>query len=149
MVDCSEETTLRRPISVHSLVDHDNFALLYAVVGNGTEWLTHLKKGGTLDVLGPLGNGFINAKKPAETLCFLSGLPGRGIGIAPLRFLIEKVIPSCRQIIILRGAVTAAKLYPKELAAAGSQHCGSHRRRHGRSQGLDHRNCTIIHNDGR
>ena len=32
MVDCGEETTLRRPISVHS-VDNDNFALLYAVVG--------------------------------------------------------------------------------------------------------------------
>ena len=43
MVACGEETILRRPISVHS-VDHDKFALLYAVVGKGTEWLTHLKK---------------------------------------------------------------------------------------------------------
>ena len=116
MVDCGEETTLRRPISVHS-VDNDNFALLYAVVGKGTDWLTHLKKGDTLDVLGPLGNGFINAKRPAETLSFL--MIAGGIGIAPLRFLIEKVIPSCRQIIILQGAATAVKLYPKELLPPG------------------------------
>ena len=112
MVACGEETILRRPISVHS-VDHDKFALLYAVVGKGTEWLTHLKKGSTLDILGPMGNGFQVSPKPSGTLSYL--MIAGGIGIAPLRFLIEKVKPSCRQIIVLQGAATAAKLYPKEL----------------------------------
>ena len=116
MVNCGEDTVLRRPISVHS-VDHDKFALLYAVVGKGTAWLTHLKKDSTLDILGPLGNGFLNAKRPAETLSFL--MIAGGIGIAPLRFLIEKVMMSCRQVVVLQGATTATKLYPKELLPPG------------------------------
>jgi dihydroorotate dehydrogenase electron transfer subunit len=112
MAACGEETTLRRPISIHS-VDHDKFALFYAVVGKGTEWLTHRKKENSLDIMGPLGNGFNVNKRPSETLSFL--MIAGGIGIAPLRFLIEKVQPSCRQIILLQGAATANKLYPKEL----------------------------------
>ena len=112
MVACGEETTLLRPISVHS-VDHDKFALLYAVVGKGTEWLTTRKTGNLVDILGPLGNGFKVARQPNGTLSFL--MIAGGIGIAPLRFLIEKVKPSCRQIILLQGAATANKLYPKEL----------------------------------
>jgi dihydroorotate dehydrogenase electron transfer subunit len=112
MVACGEETTLLRPISVHS-VDHDKFALLYAVVGKGTEWLTTRKTGSLVDILGPLGNGFEKTKKPTRTLSYL--IIAGGIGIAPLRFLIEQMKPWCRQIIVLQGAATANKLYPKEL----------------------------------
>jgi len=112
MVACGTEQTLRRPISVHS-VEHDKFALLYAVVGKGTEQLTHLKTGSNLDVLGPMGNGFQISPMPAGTLSYL--MIAGGIGIAPLRFLVEKVKPWCRQIIVLQGAATASKLYPKDL----------------------------------
>ena len=112
MVACGGGITLRRPISVHS-VEHDNFALLYAVVGKGTEQLAHLQNGSKLDVLGPMGNGFQVSPMPAGTLSYL--IIAGGIGIAPLRFLVEKVKPWCRQIIVLQGAATAAKLYPKEL----------------------------------
>ena len=112
MIACGEETILRRPISVHS-IDHDTFALLYAVVGKGTDWLTHLKKESSLDILGPMGNGFNVIKTPSDTLSFL--MIAGGIGIAPLRYLIEKVKPTGRQIIMLQGAATANKLYPNEL----------------------------------
>ena len=112
MTVCGDETVLRRSLSVHN-VDGDKLALLYMVVGKGTEWLTHRKTGSLVDILGPLGNGFKVAKTPSETLSFL--MIAGGIGIAPLRFLIEKVKPSCRQIIVLQGAATAKKLYPKEL----------------------------------
>jgi dihydroorotate dehydrogenase electron transfer subunit len=44
MVACGEAATLRRPISVHS-VDGEKLALLYMVVGKGTEWLTQRKAG--------------------------------------------------------------------------------------------------------
>ena len=111
MAACGDETILRRPISVHS-VDHDTFALLYAVVGKGTEWLTHLKSGSKLDILGPMGNGFQVSPMPG-TLSYL--MVAGGIGIAPLRYLVETVRPWCRQIIVLQGAATAAKLYPKIL----------------------------------
>ena len=109
MVACGDETVLRRPISVHS-IDGDKLALLYMVVGKGTEWLTHLKKGNSLDMLGPLGNGF---KVSSETRSLL--LIAGGIGIAPLRFLAEKVKHSCPRITVLHGAQTEKKLYPKEL----------------------------------
>ena len=112
MVACGTEQTLRRPISIHSVED-DRFALLYAVVGKGTERLTHLQNGSKLDVLGPIGNGFQVFPMPAGTLSYL--IIAGGIGIAPLRFLVEKVKPWCRQIIVLQGAATASKLYPKAL----------------------------------
>jgi dihydroorotate dehydrogenase electron transfer subunit len=112
MVACGTEQTLRRPISIHSVED-DRFALLYAVVGKGTERLAHLQNGSKLDVLGPMGNGFQVSPMPAGTLSYL--IIAGGIGIAPLRFLVEKVKPWCRQIIVLQGAATASKLYPKAL----------------------------------
>lgn len=107
MVACGKETTLRRPISIHS-IDSDKLALLYMVVGKGTEWLSQLKKGDSLDIVGPLGNGF---KISSETKSYL--LIAGGIGIAPLRFLAEKQKISCRQIIFLHGAATADRLYPR------------------------------------
>ena len=112
MAACGEAATLRRPISVHT-VDGEKLALLYMVVGKGTEWLTHRAAGSAVDILGPLGNGFKAARPQTGTLSFL--MIAGGIGIAPLRFLIEKVKPSCRQIIVLQGAATKSKLYPKEL----------------------------------
>jgi dihydroorotate dehydrogenase electron transfer subunit len=112
MVACGTENTLRRPISIHS-VENDKVALLYAVVGKGTAQLTHLQNGSKLDVLGPMGNGFQISPMPAGTLSYL--IIAGGIGIAPLRFLVEKVKPWCRQIIVLQGAATSTKLYPKEL----------------------------------
>ena len=89
MVACGTEQTLRRPISVHS-VEHDTFALLYAVVGKGTAQLTRLQNGNKLDVLGPMGNGFQVSPMPEGTLSYL--IIAGGIGIAPLRFLMEKVL---------------------------------------------------------
>jgi dihydroorotate dehydrogenase electron transfer subunit len=112
MVNCGDDTTLRRPISIHN-VKGDKFALLYMTVGKGTEALARLKAGNSVDILGPLGNGFKEIKVPSSTLSFL--MIAGGIGIAPLLYLIEKVKPSCRQIIVLQGASTAAKLYPKQL----------------------------------
>jgi dihydroorotate dehydrogenase electron transfer subunit len=72
-----------------------------------------LQNGSKLDVLGPIGNGFQVFPMPAGTLSYL--IIAGGIGIAPLRFLVEKVKPWCRQIIVLQGAATASKLYPKAL----------------------------------
>lgn len=109
MVACGKETVLRRPLSIHSL-DGDKLALLYQVVGKGTDWLTHLQKGTSVDILGPMGNGF---HPRVETRDYL--LIAGGIGIAPLRLLAEKVRHSCRQITLLLGAATSTKLYLKNL----------------------------------
>jgi NAD(P)H-flavin reductase len=50
---------LRRPLSLHG-IDRaaGTLTLLYRVVGRGTELLSRLPAGATLDVMGPLGRGF-------------------------------------------------------------------------------------------
>ena len=79
---------LRRPISIHS-VDKvkGNVAIIYHVVGQGTEELSRLESG-NIDVMGPLGKGFplFEGKKCAVV--------GGGIGTAPL-FELVKNVPNC------------------------------------------------------
>lgn len=79
---------LRRPISIHS-IDKVNgtVAIIYHVVGQGTEELSKLENG-RLDVMGPLGKGFpiIEGKKCAVV--------GGGIGTAPL-FELAKNSSNC------------------------------------------------------
>jgi len=69
---------LMRPISVYN-VDNEILHFLYKVVGKGTEWLSKLKKGAQIELLGPLGNGF-----PCQEVSGKIALVGGGIGIPPL-----------------------------------------------------------------
>ena len=75
-----ESLPLRRPISI-AAYNENQLRILYKLVGKGTEKLSELKKGDSLDVLGPLGNGFKldNHLEHKKVL-----LVGAGIGIAPL-----------------------------------------------------------------
>ncbi|GAI55895.1 unnamed protein product, partial [marine sediment metagenome] len=68
-------------MSIHQR-EGDKIALLFSVVGRGTQWLSQLQPGDELDLLGPLGNGFI-IHPGSQNLLLLAG----GIGIAPLYFL--------------------------------------------------------------
>ncbi len=77
---------LKRPISVHRLLG-DDFQLLYRVVGKGTDILSSKKVGDTLEVLGPLGNGFPNIKSN-ENVILIAG----GLGIAPIFGLAESIM---------------------------------------------------------
>jgi len=73
-----ESMPLMRPISVYN-VENETIHFLYKVVGKGTEQLSKLKKGGTIELLGPLGNGF-----PCHEVSGKIALVGGGIGIPPL-----------------------------------------------------------------
>jgi dihydroorotate dehydrogenase electron transfer subunit len=77
---------LRRPFSVHQVVDGGLIQILFKVVGKGTKLLTTLHAGMPLDILGPLGKGFIPATE--QTHCLVGG----GIGIAPLLFLVKQLL---------------------------------------------------------
>lgn len=69
---------LRRPISVCDL-ENGLLTLIYKVVGGGTEQMSELSAGASLDLLVGLGNGFSVAdcgKKPL--------LIGGGVGVPPL-----------------------------------------------------------------
>ena len=113
MVRCGEDTILRRPISIHQ-VDGNRLALLFAVVGKGTEWLSGLHVEDEIDLLGPLGNGY-EILPDTRNLLLVAG----GIGIAPLRFLVDTAIQQDRNVILLSGEATAAHLYPLNLFTAG------------------------------
>ena len=77
---------LRRPISINSLdTENATMTLIIQAKGEGTKILCELPPNSILDVIGPVGRGFFlnrNAKKVA--------LVGGGIGVAPLRYLIER-----------------------------------------------------------
>jgi dihydroorotate dehydrogenase electron transfer subunit len=74
---------LRRPISINNVQQQEGLVTFwYQVVGKGTELLSKVKTGETLDIIGPLGHGFETALKGKKI-----GLIGGGMGIAPLVFL--------------------------------------------------------------
>jgi len=56
-IKCGEELMLRRPIGVCS-VSRDTLMFVFEVKGQGTHWLSLREPGDTLDIHGPLGNGF-------------------------------------------------------------------------------------------
>ena len=77
---------LPRPISLCG-VDRENgtLRLVYRVAGAGTEEFSHLKAGDTIDVLGPLGNGFTLREGKKAFLI------GGGIGIPPMLELAKEL----------------------------------------------------------
>ena len=78
--DC-REVMLRRPISVHDVdVEAGTLSLLVQVVGRGTERLSQVAVGSTLNVIWPLGRGFSVA---GERVLLVGG----GTGVAPLLYL--------------------------------------------------------------
>jgi len=106
MVRVGKETILPRPFSVHA-ADGKEIALLFSVVGKGTGWLAQKKKGETLDIFGPLGNGF-TINPGSRNLLLVAG----GIGIAPLRFLAERAAGDGKQVTIIMGARSGECLLP-------------------------------------
>ncbi len=97
MVNCGEDTLLRRPLSIHR-IENDTLAILVSVVGKGTRWLAQRQAGEKIDVFGPLGNGFVT--DPAATnLLLVAG----GIGIAPLYFLAQDAIKRGLSVTLLYG----------------------------------------------
>ena len=83
---------LRRPFAVHRLYQNDSlssFEMLYRVVGRGTRMLTEMQPESSLNLLGPLGQGF---QPPTQDGLVL--MVAGGIGIAPLPFLADTLVRS-------------------------------------------------------
>lgn len=83
-VRCGEGLLLRRPISICDAWD-DRLRIVFQVRGTGTEWLAQRQEGETLDVLGPLGNGFDLPERGPVLLV------GGGIGSAPMCFAARRL----------------------------------------------------------
>lgn len=76
---------LRRPFSVCD-VEGDNFYLMFNIYGEGTRILAQKHPGESVDILGPLGNGF-NFNGDYETAVIVAG----GLGAAPFPYLTRKI----------------------------------------------------------
>ncbi len=74
---------LSRPLSIFDVTEN-SIEFLYLVTGEGTEMFSKLRKGDTLSLEGPLGNGF-----PETT--GKTALIGGGIGIAPFYYALRQI----------------------------------------------------------
>jgi len=116
MVRCGKECVLPRPLSIHQVNSKGDMALLFTVWegGKGTRWLSQRKVNTSIELLGPMGNGFY-IKPASKKLLLMAG----GIGIAPLYFLAQKAVSRGYSVTLLLGARTESQLYPKNLLPAG------------------------------
>ena len=105
---------LRRPISVCDW-DGDSVTILYKLVGRGTEQMSALPAGTTLDVLTGLGNGF-----DVSADCKTPLLIGGGIGSAPLYRLAKELVKAGKKPAVVLGFNTKEEVfYTDEFAALG------------------------------
>ena len=99
---------LRRPISVNDW-DADSLALIYKVVGQGTEQMAQLPVGTKLDVLTGLGNGYdtaLSGEKPV--------LVGGGVGVPPLYALCKKLLAEEKHPSVVLGFNKESEIFLKE-----------------------------------
>ena len=104
---------LGRALSIHRVRDGRagrEFALLFDVVGRGTDWLSRCTAGSQLRCVGPLGHGFEPRQRVERML-----LVGGGIGCAPLIWLADEFVAGGRDVTLLLGGRTDAQIFPPEL----------------------------------
>lgn len=95
---------LRRPISVCDC-DDSTITVIYKVVGAGTEEMSQMQAGESLDVLTGLGNGYdiSKSKKPM--------LIGGGVGVPPMYMLAKKLIEDGQQVTVILGFNTKDEIF--------------------------------------
>ena len=112
----SGERLLGRPFSVYGFQPDRRsatVAILYRVAGEGTRALSLLRRGDILKILGPLGRPF-DVSHHRKNIVLVAG----GIGIAPIRFLLEHLKRLAAEerpgISLYAGAKTAGELFGLE-----------------------------------
>ena len=107
---------LRRPISVND-VEGDKLTLIYKVVGKGTEQMSNMVCGETLDILTGLGNGYDISKSGKNPL-----LIGGGVGVPPLYMLAKRLIEKGEDVSVILGFNTKDEIfYEDEFKALGAK----------------------------
>lgn len=96
---------LRRPISICDF-DKETLTLIYKVVGGGTEALSRMQKGESLDLLLSLGNGFDTSKSGQNPLII-----GGGVGIPPLYALCKRLIAEGKNPSVILGFNTKSEIF--------------------------------------
>lgn len=88
---------LRRPISICDY-NENSITIIYKVVGGGTEAMSKMGEGETLDVLCGLGNGYDTSKSGENPV-----LVGGGVGTPPLYNLAKKLIAEGKKPAVVLG----------------------------------------------
>ena len=103
---------LRRPISVFDCED-GLLSIIYKVVGKGTEKMTVLPIGASLDVLTGLGNGYDLEKIGNKPV-----LIGGGVGVPPMYYLAKKLIAAGKKPEVVVGFNTESEIFGVEFFEA-------------------------------
>lgn len=105
LVEDSQNTFLRRPISVHD-VDYEKnvLSLLIQIVGEGSSRMVSMEEGDYMNLVYPLGKGF-SLNPDAKVL-----LVGGGCGIAPLLYLARELNRKGCEVEVLVGVRSSAFL---------------------------------------
>jgi len=83
----SEAQLLPRPISICEINKEEGvLTLVYAVVGKGTKRLSNMTPKETINIMGPLGNGFDIKTEVEESI-----IVGGGVGVPPLLELVKQL----------------------------------------------------------
>jgi dihydroorotate dehydrogenase electron transfer subunit len=109
---------LRRPISICSIDKEKNeFTMIFRAEGEGTKQLMKTEVGQTVDVLGPLGQGYdVNCIQEGETALLVGG----GIGVPPMYELSKQLIAKGVKVIHVLGfASKAVAFYEEEFMKLG------------------------------
>ncbi|MBR0442747.1 MAG: dihydroorotate dehydrogenase electron transfer subunit [Clostridia bacterium] len=96
---------LRRPISVYD-ADDTTVTIIYKIVGHGTEQMSRMTEGETLDVLTGLGNGY-NTSLTGDRPLLLGG----GVGVPPLYLLAKKLIEQGKKVSVVLGFNTKEEIF--------------------------------------
>ena len=107
---------LRRPISVCDC-EGDTLTLIYKVVGKGTEQMSGMQEGESLDLLTGLGNGYdltMSGDKPL--------LLGGGVGVPPMYMLCKELIREGKEPTVILGFNKADEVFfEEEFKALGAR----------------------------
>ncbi len=94
-VGSGKDPLLRRPFSIFRLIgprdQTEGIEVLYKIVGRGTRLLSQIVPNQLINILGPLGHGFVI--DPNHRSFFLAA---GGIGVAPIRFLADFLLEKGR-----------------------------------------------------
>jgi dihydroorotate dehydrogenase electron transfer subunit len=102
LIEDSPSTFLRRPFSIFDIDYTTNtLSLVVKIAGNGSQKLTEVEVGTTINMIYPLGNGFTVPEVKANYL-----LVGGGVGVAPLYLLAKLMNDKGIKPYILLGART-------------------------------------------
>ncbi len=98
---------LRRPFSIHRVHrDKKTLDLFYKVVGHGTDLMRSFKKGNTVDLLGPLGKGFVIDRNFQQAIVVAGGM-----GSAPMFFLIDELLCAGKKVTLYWGVKNKDEIY--------------------------------------